>query len=77
MKKRNIDITLLQETYNITENHYYYEGFLVILASSLPTENGRSHTGVGFIIAPKSQHITGIWSLDLDYFGPEIGKEHR
>ena len=53
MVQHKIDIMAIQETHNIHENHYTQDGFLVILASSTPSDNGRSYTGLGYIIAPQ------------------------
>ena len=54
MKQSEISVLCLQETHEAGSQYFWYDSFLVILSG---TEcDGRTFTGVGFIVAPTVTH---------------------
>ena len=52
MKRRRIAVLCIQETHVKGSHCFTQDGFLVILSGVPETSDGRSYTGVGFIVAP-------------------------
>ena len=54
MRNKKIAILCIQETHVHDDKYFMADGYLIVLSGGALSKNGRSYTGVGFIVSPSA-----------------------